>query len=90
MIFLAQLTRWKPLPATHALASREQPAVHGCLADDPMRARTDHAAHNLVILRQFVLNLPRLAPVRRNGGLKVQCIIAGTSDTFCAELLGLV
>ena len=58
-------------------------------SDDQMRARTDHAAHNLSVLRQFVLNLLRLAPVRRKGGLKVQRLIAATSDTFRAELLGL-
>jgi hypothetical protein len=57
--------------------------------DDQMRARTDHAAQNFAVLRQFVLNLLRLAPVKRKGGLKVQRLIAATSDTFRAELLGL-
>lgn len=58
--------------------------------DDQMRARTDHAAHNLAVVRQFVLNLIRLSPTKRKGGLKVQRLIAATSDTFRAELLGLV
>jgi hypothetical protein len=34
--------------------------------------------------------LLRLAPVNRKGGLKVQRLIAATSDSFRAELLGLV
>jgi hypothetical protein len=58
--------------------------------DDQIRARTDHAAHNLAVSRQFVLNLLRLAPVRRKGSLKVQRLIAATSDTFRAKLPGLV
>jgi len=45
---------------------------------------------NFAVLRQFVLNLLRLAPVRRKGGLKVQRLIAATSDTFRAQVLGLV
>lgn len=72
---------------------RVENSLHWCMdvvfSDDQMRARTDHAAHNLSVLRQFVLNLLRLAPVRRKGGLKVQRLIAATSDTFRAELLGL-
>ena len=58
--------------------------------DDPMRARTDHAAQNFAVLRQFVLNLLRLAPVKRQGGLQVQRLIAASSDRLRAELLGLV
>ena len=72
---------------------RVENSLHGCMdmlfADDPMRARTDHAAHNLAVLRQFVLNRIRLSSVKRNGGLKVRRLIAATSDTFRAELLGL-
>jgi len=56
----------------------------------PARPCSDHAAHNLVLLRHFVLNLIRLAHVKRKGGLKVRRLIAATSDTFRAELLGLV
>ncbi len=73
---------------------RGENSPHWCmdvaLGDDQMRARTDHAADNLARLRHFVLNLIRLAPVKRKGGLKVQRLIAATSDPFRAELLGLV
>ena len=68
--------------------------LHWCMdvvfGDDQMRACSDHAAHNLAVLRQFVLNLIRLSPVKRKGGLKTQRLIAATSDSFRAELLGLV
>ncbi len=37
-----------------------------------------------------ILNLIRLAPVHRKGGLTLQRLIAATSDAFHAELLGLV
>lgn len=45
-------------------------SLHGCIAvvigDDQMRVRTRHATHQLaVVLRQFVLNLLRIAPLRR-------------------------
>ena len=73
---------------------RVENSLHWCMdvvfRDDQMRACTDHAAHNLAVVRHFVLNLLRLAPVRRKGGLKTQRLIAATSDTFRAELLGLV
>ena len=73
---------------------RVENSLHWCMdvvfGDDQMRARTDHAAHNLAVLRQFVLNLIRLSPVKRKGGLKVQRLIAATSDSFRAQLLGLV
>jgi len=39
--------------------------------------------------RHFALNLIRLAPVQRKGGLKVKRLIASTSDTYRAQLLGL-
>lgn len=32
--------------------------------DDQMRAHTNHAAQNFAVLRQFVLNVLRLAPVK--------------------------
>lgn len=73
---------------------RVENSLHWCMdvvfGDDQMRTRTDHAAHNLAVVRQFVLNLIRLSPLKRKGGLKVQRLIAATSDTFRAELLGLV
>ncbi len=55
--------------------------------DDPMRARTNNAAHNFAVMRHFVLNLIRINPVKRNGGLKVRRLIASTSDSYRAEPL---
>ncbi len=73
---------------------RVENSLHWCLdatfGDERMRARTDSAAHNFTVMRHFVLNLTRLAPVKRKGGLKVQRLIAATSDAFRAQLLGLV
>jgi predicted transposase YbfD/YdcC len=68
--------------------------LHWCMdvvfADDQMRARTGHAAHNLALLRHITLNLIRLDPVKRKGGIKARRLIAATSDTYRAQLLGLV
>jgi len=73
---------------------RVENSLHWCMdvvfRDDQARTRTDHAAHNLAVLRQWVLNLLRTAPVKRKGGLQVQRLIAATSDSFRAQLLGLV
>jgi len=67
--------------------------LHWCMdvafADDQMRARTGHAAHNLAILKHITLNLIRLAPVQRKGGIKARRLIAATSDLYRAQLLGL-
>lgn len=57
--------------------------------DDQMRARTKHAAHNLVVLKHITLNLIRLDPIKRKGGVKARRLIAATSDNYRAELLGL-
>ena len=57
--------------------------------DDQMRARTGHAAHNLAVLKHITLNLIRLDPVKRKGGIKARRLIAATSDTYRAQLLGL-
>lgn len=57
--------------------------------DDQMRARTRHAAHNLVVLKHITLNLIRLDPVKRKGGIKARRLIAATSDNYRADLLGL-
>ena len=59
-------------------------------ADDQMRARTGHAAHNLAVLKHITLNLIRLDPVKRKGGIKARRFIAATSDLYRSELLGLV
>lgn len=67
--------------------------LHWCMdvvfADDQMRARTGHAAHNLAVLRHITLNLIRLDPVKRKGGIKARRLIAATSDLYRAQLLGL-
>lgn len=89
------------LPADAARLSRSvrqhwrvENSLHWCMdvvfGDDKMRARTDHAAHNFALMRHFVLNLIRLDPVKRAGGLKVRRLIAATSDAYRAQLLGLV
>jgi predicted transposase YbfD/YdcC len=57
--------------------------------DDQMRARTKAAAHNLAVLRHITLNLIRLDPVKRKGGIKARRLIANTSDLYRAQLLGL-
>lgn len=68
-------------------------SLHWCMdvvfADDQMRARTGHAAHNLAILKHITLNLIRLDPVQRKGGIKARRLIAATSDLYRAQLLGL-
>ena len=67
--------------------------LHWCMdvafADDQMRARTGHAAHNLAILKHITLNLIRLDPLKRKGGIKARRLIAATSDLYRAQLLGL-
>jgi len=67
--------------------------LHWCMdvifQDDQMRARTGHAAHNLAVLKHITLNLIRLDPVKRKGGIKARRLIAATSDAYRAELLGL-
>lgn len=73
---------------------RVENSLHWCLdvvfGDDKRRARTDNAAHNFAVMRHFALNLIRLAPSKRKGGLKVRRLIAATSDAYRAEILGLV
>jgi len=68
--------------------------LHWCMdvafADDQMRARTKHAAHNLAILKHITLNLIRLDPIKRKGGIKARRFIAATSDSYREHLLGLV
>lgn len=68
--------------------------LHGCLdvsfADDQMRSRTGHAAHNLAILKRLTLNLIRLDPIIRKGGIKARRFIAAVLDHYREQLLGLV
>jgi predicted transposase YbfD/YdcC len=67
--------------------------LHWCMdvifQDDQMRTRSGHAAHNLAVLKHITLNLIRLDPVKRKGGIKARRLIAATSDAYRAELLGL-
>ena len=67
--------------------------LHWCMdvafADDQMRARAGHAAHNLAILKHITLNLIRLDPVKRKGGIKARRLIAATSNLYRAQLLRL-
>jgi predicted transposase YbfD/YdcC len=67
--------------------------LHWCMdvvfRDDQMRARTGHAAHNLATLKHITLNLIRLDPVKRKGGIKARRLIAATSDSYRVQLLGL-
>jgi predicted transposase YbfD/YdcC len=69
-------------------------SLHWCMdvafADDQMRVRTGHAAHNLAVLKHITLNLIRLDPVKRKGGIKARRLIAATSDLYRAQLLGLI
>ena len=69
--------------------NRLQWCMDAAFADDQMRARTGHAAHNLAVLKQLTLNLIRLDPCQRKGGIKARRLIAATSDTYRAQLLGL-
>ncbi len=90
-----------PIPARKSKAKTTIPK-HGCvenslrcgrdvaLGDDQRRVRTECAARNLAVLRQFVLNLLRTAPVRRKCGLTIKRLVAATADYFRAELLGLL
>lgn len=68
--------------------------LHWCMdvvfADDQMRARTGHAAHSLAVLKHITMNLIRLDPIPRKGGIKVRRLIAATSDSYRAHLFGLV
>ncbi len=60
-----------------------------CFADDQMRARTRHAAHNLALLKRITRNLIRLDPIKRQGGIKARRFIAATSNAYREHLLGL-
>jgi predicted transposase YbfD/YdcC len=66
--------------------------LHWCmdvaLGDDQMRARTGHAAHNLAMLKHITLNLIRMDPVKRKGGIKARRFVAAISDSYRAELFG--
>ncbi len=47
-------------------------------------------AFDLAVIKHVTLNLIRLDdPIKRKGGLKARRLIASTSDSYRAELLGL-
>jgi hypothetical protein len=54
-----------------------------------MRARSGHAAHNLAILKHITLNLIRLDPIKRKGGIRARRFIAAASDHYREHLLGM-
>lgn len=67
--------------------------LHWCMdvvfADDQMRARSGYAAHNLAVLKQLTMNMIRLDPVKRKGGIKIRRLIAAISEDYMSSLLGL-
>lgn len=73
---------------------RVENSLHWCMDvafnDDQMRLRTDHAAHNLAVLRHLALNAIRHAPTPCTGGLKTRRLFAASSDNYRALILGLV
>ena len=58
------------------------------LNDDRVRARTEAEAHNLAVLKHITVNLIRLDPVKRMGGVKARRLVATISDAYPAEPLG--
>ena len=73
---------------------RVENSLHWCMDvafnDDQMRLRTDHAAHNLAVLRQLALNAIRHAPAPCKGGIKTKRLFAASSDSYRALILDLV
>lgn len=67
--------------------------LHWCMdvvfGDDQMRARVGYAGRNLAALKHITMNLIRLDPIKRKGGIKARRLIAATSDLYRAQLLGL-
>lgn len=57
--------------------------------EDQSTVRTRFAANNLAIVRHIVMNLLRLNKSRK-GSIKTKRMLDPTSDTFRAELLGLM
>ena len=54
-----------------------------------MRTRRKNAGANLAIICRLVLNLFRLDMSRRKGGIHTRRILAASSDSYRANLLGL-
>lgn len=53
-----------------------------------MRTRTGHSAYNPATLKHITLNLIRMDPIKRKGGIKARRLIAATNNNYRAELLG--
>jgi len=78
--------------ARSLVGRKSPPLAHGyCLQrrSDARPHTPRRAAHNLASLKQLTLNLIRMDPVKRKGGIKARRIIAATSDNYRAHLLGL-
>ncbi|WP_411571521.1 ISAs1 family transposase, partial [Pectobacterium cacticida] len=67
-------------------------SLHWCMdvvfADDQMRARTQHAAHNMAALKHITLNLLRADPTTRKASLKTKRLLAASSDDYREVLMG--
>lgn len=67
--------------------------LHRCLdvqfGEDQSTVHTGFAANNLAIVRHIVMNLLRLNTSRKDS-IKTKRMLAATSDTFRAELLGVM
>ncbi|MDP2882636.1 MAG: hypothetical protein Q8N89_13790 [Azonexus sp.] len=58
--------------------------------DEQMRSRVKNAGANLAIIRRLVPNLFRLDTAKRKGGIYTRRILAASSDSYRATLLGLM
>lgn len=75
--------------ADYVLAVKDNQPTLADTMRDFLRVRTGYAAHNLAVLKHITLNLIRLNPAPRMGGIKARRLIAATSDLYRAQLLGL-
>ena len=57
-------------------------------ADDQMRLRECYAANNLGFLKHVALNLIRQGPVSGKASIKSKRLLAATSDSYRAQLIG--
>jgi len=78
-----------PMISCSTVTLHEWVKIDVAFANDQMRARTGHPAHNLAILKHITLNLIRLDPIKRKGGIRAGLFIAATSDRYREHLLGL-
>jgi predicted transposase YbfD/YdcC len=76
----------KTVRARWSMENRPRWRMDVAFGDDRMRARTRYAAHNMAVLKHITMNLIRLDPVPRKGGIKIRRLIAATSDQYRAHL----